>query len=212
MLGFDVNELLLKYRYPVLILLVGAVLLSSGIFFIKSGIGLSGTKVEVLGTNIDPSIHQGDGNYTVEISGEVINPGVYKLSAGSRINDLLVAAGGFSGKADRVWADKYLNRAAKMMDGQKVFIPSLGQQSGVVSAKNTGGDQTVSDPIAVTKETLVNINTGSLSELDSLPGIGPVFGQKIIEQRPYSNVSELLSKGVLKQSLYDKVKDLVTIY
>jgi len=60
---------------------------------------------------------------TVEIFGEVINPGVYKLPDGSRVDDLLIVAGGFSSSADRVWADKYLNRAAKITDGQKVYIP-----------------------------------------------------------------------------------------
>ncbi|MHA2055880.1 MAG: ComEA family DNA-binding protein [Candidatus Hodarchaeales archaeon] len=56
------------------------------------------------------------------------------------------------------------------------------------------------------------MNTATLKELDSLPGIGPVYGQSIIEHRPYSTVEELLSKDALKKSTYEKVKDLVTVY
>ena len=59
---------------------------------------------------------------------------------------------------------------------------------------------------------LININTASLQELDTLPGIGPVYGQSIVEHRPYSNIEELMSKGALKKNVYEKVKDLVTIY
>jgi len=125
---------------------------------------------------------------------------------------LLVSAGGVSSSADRIWMEKTLNRAAKLTDGQKIYIPKAGEQSTVVSAKNTSEYQTVSPDFSGQKEGLVNINTASLKDLDSLPGIGPVYGQNIIEHRPYSNVGELLSKAVLKPSVYEKIKDLVTAY
>ena len=211
MQGFDSQELLFKFRYPILILLIGLILIGGGYFIINSGIASSGTKVEVLSaeTEAGPDIHQ---DITTEIAGEVITPGVYKLPSGSRINDLLVIAGGLSSKADRVWTDKYLNRASKLTDGQKVYIPGVNQQSNNTTANQTAVDQSVSSNILSDSSKLININTGSLSELDTLPGIGPVFGQKIIEQRPYSNVSELVSKGAIKQSLLNKIKDLITIY
>ena len=59
---------------------------------------------------------------------------------------------------------------------------------------------------------MVNINTATLKELDTLPGIGPVYGQNIIEHRPYSTVEELLSKAVLKKNVYEKIKDKVSVY
>lgn len=208
--SFDSKELLQKFRYPILILLVGLILAGAGYFYFKSGLNFSGTKVEVLSaTDTDPGSRQ---EITSEISGEVIKPGVYKLPTNSRIDDLLVAAGGFSVNADRVWTDKYLNRAAKITDGQKVFIPSVNQQSGSTSANNGVVDQTASSNISSDSTGLININTASLSKIDTLPGIGQVYGQNIIEHRPYSSVEELLSKGVLKTSVYNKIKDLVTIY
>jgi competence protein ComEA len=206
-----VESFLTSSRNKVLILIgtIGLILIAVGIFFFKSGLDFGGTKVEVISgsTEID-----NPKNITAEIAGEVISPGVYKLQEESRIDDLLVLAGGFSAKADRVWADKYLNRAAKITDGQKVYIPSINQQSISSSAKLGVGYQTVSPSFSSDSLRPVNINTASLQELDTLPGIGQIYGQSIIEHRPYSNVSELTSKGVLKTSVYNKIKDLISVY
>jgi competence protein ComEA len=208
----DINfkELFLKFRYPLLILLVGLILAACGAFFIKSGILSSSSKVEVLQATTSAQVSGGD--ITAEIAGEVIKPGVYKLPAGSRVDDLLTVSGGLTAAADRVWTNQYLNRAAKLTDGQKVYIPSVSQQPASATAKNGGGGQTASSTISSDSNTLININTGSAANLDSLPGIGPVYAQNIVEHRPYSTLEELVSKGAIKQSLYDKIKNLITIY
>ncbi|MDP1710267.1 MAG: ComEA family DNA-binding protein [bacterium] len=205
MQGLSFDELISKYRYPLLVLLGGLILTGVGILFVKTGFNFSGDKVEILsGQNNSTAAGQIEGfGLTVEIGGSVVKPGVYKLPGGSRIDDLLVLAGGFSGGADRNWSDKYLNRAAYLADGQKVYIPKVGEQTLGASAKTATGDQNAS---------LININTASTSQLDSLPGIGPVYAQKIIEQRPYSTLEELVSKGAIKQSVFDKIKDKITIY
>jgi len=203
------GEIFLKYRYPLLILLTGLILALLGAFIVKSGLTSSSTKVEVLSGTTPGGVN---GEIMVEVAGEIIKPGVYKLSAGSRVEDLLTLSGGFSADADRLWTDKYLNRAAKLTDGQKVFIPSANKQSSVLSAKITGGDQTVSSTFSSDSNTLINVNMSSLGELDSLPGIGPVYGQSIIEHRPYSTLEELVSSGAIKQSLYDKIKERLTVY
>jgi len=148
----------------------------------------------------------------VEIAGEVINPGVYHLPAGSRVDDLLIISGGLTANADRNWTDQYLNWAAKLTDGQKVYVPSVNKQSGMSTANNGGVGQTISSTNPSDSNSLININTGSATELDSPPGIGPVYAHNIIEHRPYSNSSELVSKGAIKQSLYDKIKNLITTH
>ena len=203
------ENLFLKYRYPLLIFIVGLTLTACGLFFSKSGLLSSPTKVEVLQATTSGQI---SGEITVEIAGEVLSPGVYKLPRESRVDDLLVAAGGFSADADRGWTDKYLNRAAKLTDGQKVYIPPANQQIDESSAKSSGGYKTVSSDFSSDSNNLVNINNASSAELDSLPGIGPVYAQNIIEHRPYSTSEELVSKGAIKQSLYDKVKDKISVY
>ena len=207
--GFNVDELIIKFRYPLLFLLLGLILIVTGLFIVKSGLVSPSTKVEILTATTSAAVN---GEIAVEIAGEVLNPGVYRLPAGSRVEDLLIISGGFNINADRNWTDKYLNRASKLTDGQKVYIPIINEHSNVLSGKNSGGDQTVSSTFSSDSNTLININTASLGELDSLPGIGPVYGQRIIEYRPYSDTSELLSKGVLKSSVYQKVKDLVSVY
>ena len=61
-------------------------------------------------------------------------------------------------------------------------------------------------------EKLININTASQKELESLWGIGPVYAQNIIEHRPYSKVDELIEKKILKTNVYDRNKDTLTVY
>ncbi len=162
------------------------------LFFRNKGgvvVGLSSTKVEVLNS---PEESGGTlSEIVVEVSGQVEKPGVYKLPFGSRVEDALIMSGGFSSSADRVWVEKSLNRAAKLSDGQKIYIP----QKGTSSLSN-----------------LININTADAKTLDTLPGIGQVYGQSIIEHRPYSNIEELLSKGILKTGVYEKIKDKITVY
>lgn len=199
------GELFNKFRIPIFILLIGLILLASGIIFWKSGSLGGSTKVEVLS---EATTSPGTSELTVEIAGQVIKPGVYKMDNDSRVNDLLITSGGLTGLADRVWTDKYLNKASKLTDGQKIYIP----QSGEVSANKSSIDQSGSSSFSGTNQGLVNVNTASLKELDSLPGIGLTYAQNIIDHRPYSTLEELVSKGALKKSLYEKVKDKITIY
>lgn len=207
--SFNFDNFLQKYRYHLLILLVGLILVGGGVLFFKKSSGFSTTKVEILQSS---SGVQNGGEITAEISGAVIKPGVYKLPNGSRVDDLLIAAEGFSASADRIWSDKYLNRAAKLNDGQKVYIPSVGQQSEVKTAKTDGVYQTASSSFSSDSNVLININSASLSQLDSLSGIGPVYAQKIIDHRPYSKPEDLVTSGAITQTIYEKIKNLVTVY
>ena len=206
---FYFDEFLQKYRYHILLILLGLVLIGGGFIFLKKSFGVPSTKVEILQSA--QSI-EGDGEITAEISGAVINSGVYKLKNGSRIDDLLITAGGFSEDADRVWAEKYLNRAAKLTDGQKVYAISLSEQSESSSAKSGGGYQTISSNFSSDSNKFININSASVSELDSLSGIGPVYAQKIVEHRPYSKTEDLVTSGIITQTLYEKIKNSITTY
>lgn len=190
------------------VILIGLILICLGFFYYKVGGNLSTSKVEVINETAENSLEE----LTVEIAGEVTAPGVYKLASGSRVEDLLVLAGGFSADADRENIEKYLNRAARLSDGQKVYIPKAGQQILGSSANNLSGGGAPSGGLTNQGSGLININTASLTELDKLPGIGPVYGQSIIDHRPYSTVEELLSSGALKKNVYEKIKDLVSIY
>ena len=202
---FNFEDFIFRNKIAVAILLVGVVLLGAGVIVSKQFV--SSDKVEVLqGTT---EAQEPPPEIVVEVAGQVVNPGVYKFAQGVRIDDVLIAAGGLSATADRPWIDKNLNRAAKLTDGAKIYIPSINQQSTSSSASGVGGVQTVSSPRG---SGLVNINSASQSELEELPGIGPVYAQSIIEHRPYSTIEELLSSGALKKSTYEKLKDSVSTF
>ncbi len=136
---------------------------------------------------------------TVDVEGAVINPGVYKLSSKSRIVDALAASGGLSEDADRDFVEKNVNLAQKVSDGLKIYIPRLGEQ--VLSKSSLNSDTT--GPV-------LNINTAGSSELESLPGIGPVTASKIIDNRPYGQIDDLLTKKIIGQATYDKIKDKIS--
>jgi competence protein ComEA len=208
--GFKTEEVLFKYRIPIILLLFGAILVGLGVFYFKNDTLFNSAKIEV----IEESTQSQDGNseIVVEIVGAVQKSGVFKLPAGSRVNDLLITAGGLSADADRDWVEKVINRAGKLVDGQKIYIRSVDEQSDVSSANNSGDNQNVSSVRGSGIGNLININDATLKDLDPLPGIGPVYGQSIIDHRPYSSIEELLSKGALKQSVYDKIKDRITVF
>jgi len=202
---FNFEDFIFRNKIAVAILLVGVVLLGAGVIVSKQFV--SSDKVEVLQGTTEGQ--ESPSEIVVEVAGQVVNPGVYKFAQGVRIDDALIAAGGLSGGADRTWVDKNLNRAAKLTDGAKIYIPSVSQQSTSLSASEMGGVQTASSPRG---SGLVNINSASQSELEELTGIGPVYAQSIIEHRPYSTIEELLSSGALRKSTYEKVKDSVSTF
>ncbi|MDO8340687.1 MAG: helix-hairpin-helix domain-containing protein [Candidatus Woesebacteria bacterium] len=194
----------------ILFFLLGLVLIGFGIFFYKNGGLSSGDKVEVLNSSTEGGNDSLE--IVVEIAGAVEKPGVYKLPNDSRIDDLLIISGGVSVNADRDWMEKYINRAAKLIDGQKVFIPNINKQINDESANSEGGIKPDQGTFGSQTSGLTNINTSTLSELDKLPGIGPVYGQSIIEHRPYSTSEELVSKGAISKSVYEKIKNLINVF
>jgi len=141
----------------------------------------------------------------VDIEGSVVKPGVYKLPQESRIQDGLVAAGGLSATADRDYIAKNFNLATKLTDGAKIYIPIIGQAADEVQVLGTSSE-------GIVVGTLININSASESQLDSLPGIGPVTVQKIISGRPYSSINELSDKKIVGSKIFDQIKDKISVY
>jgi competence protein ComEA len=190
-------------RKILLITLAGLILIGFGVILFKTGGLGTSTKVEVLDATTE--IQNEGGKIVVEISGEVEKPGVYNFQKDDRVDDLLIAAGGFSADADRVWIEQNLNRAAKLADGQKIYIPPLRQGfAGQASTSSITGNTSIGGKI--------NINTADAKTLDSLPGIGPAHAQNIIEHRPYSSTQDLLKNAVLTPGDYEKIKDMITVF
>lgn len=140
----------------------------------------------------------------VDIGGAVKNPGVYKMDKDARVIDLIEKAGGLSEKVDLQYFDKNINKAQKLIDGSKIYIPT------VEDKQNTASHITDNVLGVSTSFGLININTASRKELIDLPGIGEVTADKIIAARPYNSIEELVTKGVLRQSQLDKIKDKIS--
>lgn len=145
---------------------------------------------------------------SVDVEGQVENPGVYQLLEFARVQDALIAAGGVSKNADRVYVSKNINLAQKVSDGQKLYIPSVDETQNA-SSQTFPGPQSSSSVLS-TSTGLININSASEQELESLPKIGPVTAQKIIDGRPYNVTEDLVSKKVLGQKTFDALKDKIT--
>jgi competence protein ComEA len=207
---FNFEKFFEEKKYIISVLLVGLILLGFGAIYLKKDSFFESDKIEVLEETTEPKVV--DKQIVVEIAGSVEKPGVYKLDSKARVDDLLNVSGGLSVDADRGLVEKLINRAAILSDGQKIYIPSINKQSNTESANNADGYQNISSTTLGANTGLININTATLTELDTLPGIGPVYGQNIIEHRPYSSVEELSSKSVLKKSVYEKIKDKVSVY
>ena len=196
------DQLLTKYKWQIILVLVGLILVTTGVFLTQS-FSLKDDDLEIVSEGKETN--EEDTKIVVDISGAVQNPGVYKLPTGSRVEDALNSAGGLTSDANLDWVDKTLNRASSISDGQKIYIPS---QKEVLSAKSqTAPNETYND-----SSDQININSASQKDLESLSGIGPVYAQNIIEGRPYSSVDDLLSKKIISQTLFEKIKEKLTIY
>lgn len=149
------------------------------------------------------------GNIVVDVSGSVAKPGVYRLSENARIEDAILAAGGFSEDADVDWTQHSLNLAAKVSDGMKIYIPKVGEET--ERDKGVIGGGTSVGVVGASTNGLVSINSASSSDLEDLPGIGPVTAGKIIDNRPYGSLDELMSKKAVGNATFEKIKELISL-
>ena len=179
---FDLKGWVEAHRWAVLAALVGATLIGAGVFWTKTE---EQAPVQVLSATASAEL-------VVDIGGEVVRPGVYKLPAGSRVEDALRVAGGETAGADTNYIEMYLNRAAKVSDGQKLYVPRKNE----VSVQNNR----------------ININTASQGELEGLPEIGPARAKDIVAGRPYQNVSELVERKIVGTKVFDQIKDKISVW
>ena len=151
---------------------------------------------------------------SVDVEGKVIKPGVYQLDEGARLQDALIASGGLASGADREYVSKKVNLAQKILDGAKIYIPAVGEieaAQAVLSSSDPAEILTADIAVGDQDEELINVNTASVESLDTLPKIGPVTAQKIINGRPYGSIEELVSKKVLTQKTFDGLRDMISI-
>lgn len=140
----------------------------------------------------------------VYAAGAVRRPGVFTLPAGSRVKDLVDAAGGAMPNADL----ERINLAAPLVDGSQVFVPRQGEPvPAAVGAGSPGDASTPAGP--------VDLNTATLDQLDALPGVGPATAKAILAERDkrgrFSSVEDLLDVRGIGPAKLDALRDLVTV-
>lgn len=122
----------------------------------------------------------------VYVTGAVLDPGVYELEEGDRINDIINLAGGLAEGS----AENYINLAAVLKDGSHIHIPFQSEiesgEAALIAANGALGSPEMKNTVAIGPEEstkLVNINTATVAELETLPGIGPTIAQRIVDYR-----------------------------
>ena len=140
----------------------------------------------------------------VHVAGAVANPGVVELRVGSRVIDAIEAAGGGTLIADF----DQLNLAAKLSDGERVFVPKLGEAA--PSAPTSGESGTTAGGAG-----LVNLNSATTEQLEELPGIGPALAAAIIDERErrggFRSVNELRDVRGIGEKRFADLRERVTV-
>jgi competence protein ComEA len=148
-----------------------------------------------------------EGPIVVMVDGAVATPGVVELPANARLQDAIEAVGGFSPSADA----SQLNLASRVHDGERITIPEL------VRTPSPPMDPSGATPEAPAPSPagLIDLNTASVAELDTLPGIGPVIGQRIVDFRefygPFESIEQLEEVEGISPAMVDRIRPLVTV-
>ena len=148
--------------------------------------------------NKDVKTEKLEDSIVIDISGEIKNPGIYKMEGRVRLYEIIEKAGGLKEEANI----NSINQARYVKDGEKIIIPSSrisqSMDKGIISNENN----------------LVNINTASKEELLKLPGIGEVTAEKIISYRDNNNftkIEDLKNVNGIGMATYNKLKDLICV-
>ena len=143
----------------------------------------------------------------VYVTGAVARPDVYRLAPDSIVEDAIQAAGGATSEADL----GALNLAQQLRDQQRVYVPRVGE----TSAPPAISDGNPAPPGEGQPPARVNINTATVEQLDTLPGIGPVLAQRIVDYRtahgPFTTIQEITQVPGIGDATLEKIKDRISV-
>ena len=159
--------------------LLGAILVALLLLALRNGES-PGVEVEIR----DP--HPGIDHIRVDVSGAVLQPGVFIVAPGDRVAEAVELAGGLAPDADRA----AINLARRLVDQDKVIVPRLGEAAA-----------------------LLDVNRASAAELERLPGVGPVYAGRVVEARErdgrFDSTDDLVAREVLPLHVYEGIRNLI---
>ncbi|MBR2522871.1 MAG: helix-hairpin-helix domain-containing protein [Clostridiales bacterium] len=168
----------------------------------------SGSGTDISETDATSSLQSDNDEISIYICGEVNDPGIYKVPSGTILNDVAQLAGGFTEDA----ALEDLNLVYQLSGNLSIYIPSYGTlgeaDSFILRRGSTSSDVSDND------NGLININTASLDQLVTLPGVGESLGQSIIDYRGgnrFDSVEDIMNVSGIGEAKFNKIKDRICV-
>lgn len=216
-----IRKLKLKRYLPEIILLTIATIITiaSSVLYLRN---TQNGKEEIETSEISSSPAISPNRIFVDVSGAVKKPNIYQINFGARIKEVVDKAGGLSDDADIMFFNRNFNLSRIVSDQEKIYIPSISEINSGAFIQNQrtldyfsptqNSSTTVESVVGLQEaETLISVNSATIEELDQLPGVGQVTANKIITNRPYSAIDELLTKKVINKNVFEKIKNLVNL-
>jgi len=172
----------------------------AGFYFINSRPSMQPALVQDINSGlVQENLSESPIDLIINVAGKVNNPGVYQLPQGSRVIDAIKAAGNQRNGVDI----SDINLARILVDGEQILVGSPKPSSGKIVAKKI----TIDNPL--------DINRATITQLDTLPGIGPVTAQRIIDYRTkvgrINSVDELKKISGLGGTKFEEIKSLLRV-
>lgn len=210
-----------KYKLEIIgVSICGLLICISAVFIYVSFIRQTETVIEIQPKSAILGTSKKTNEYLlIDVSGSVVSPNVYKIKPGSLLIDVLNKAGGLSQQADYPFIARNFNLSLPVVNNQKIHFPSLTETQSGIFVEDTRKIQYLSI-IADTSETnesslhdrsKISINTADKTSLDSLPGVGTVTADKIIQNRPFTSTQELVDKKILSQNKLNDISELIDL-
>ena len=224
-------EILNKKQKIIIIVIIALVLIFIGYYIITKVSNLGYTNLETQENentsnedntneemqernNIENNEEVSLGSYIiVHVTGAVKKQGIVEIEEGSRISDVIEAAGGTTKKADL----SKINLAYIVQDGQKIYVPSIDDKEEVSSVTQDAGEKVIKDDgqSVSTRKEKININTASQTELETLNGIGPSTALKIINYREqngkFKTIEDVKNVPGIGDSKYENIKENICV-
>lgn len=193
----QLNQRLNALKIPLVLSFIGIILIIGGLYLsTPSKLAKNYPEKSIISSTNQAKLIK------VDISGAVLNSGVYQLPLEARVEDAVKQAGGFRQDVNKEYVLKKLNLSQKLIDGTKIYIPFKGELTNTQSVLSTSTNSSTS---------LIGVNSATQSQLEALPGIGPTTATKIIDKRPFSSLEELYMKKAISKTLFEKIKSQIDL-